>query len=128
MVIKHALVFTEDCRFTEKDVYVENGRIADTASDTEVIDGSGCYLIPGLMDIHFHGCVGHDFCDATPEALNAMAEYELKSGITSICPASMTLSEEALTAVCDNARSYRDSWKPGTTARLCGISKDRLSP
>ncbi len=122
MVIKHALVFTEDCRFTEKDVYVEDGRIADTASDTEVIDGSGCYLIPGLMDIHFHGCVGHDFCDATTEALNAMAEYELKSGITSICPASMTLSEEALTAVCDNARSYRDSWKPGTTARLCGIN------
>ena len=122
MVIKHALVFTEDCRFTEKDVYVEDGRIADTASDTEVIDGSGCYLIPGLMDIHFHGCVGHDFCDATPEALNAMAEYELKSGITSICPASMTLSEEALTAVCDNARSYRDSWKPGTTARLCRIN------
>ena len=57
MIIKNALVFTDDCKFTAKDVYVEGERIADTASDSEVIDGSGCYLIPGLMDIHFHGCV-----------------------------------------------------------------------
>ena len=78
MVIKNALVFTEDCKFAEKDVYIEGERIADTASDAETVDGSGCYLIPGLMDIHFHGCVGHDFCDATPEAIGAIAEYELK--------------------------------------------------
>lgn len=122
MLIKNVLVFTEDCRFVEKDVYVEGERIADTASDSEVIDGSGCYLIPGLMDIHFHGCVGHDFSDADPEGLKAMAEYELKNGVTSICPASMTLSEEVLASVCENAKAYRDSWKPGQASRLCGIN------
>lgn len=122
MIIKNALVFTDDYKFAEKDIYVEGERIADTASDAEIIDGSGCYLIPGLMDIHFHGCVGHDFCDATPEALNAMAEYELKNGVTSICPASMTLSDEDLTHICANAKDYRDSWTPGSAARLCGIN------
>lgn len=122
MVIKNALVFTEDCKFAEKDVYIEGERIADTASDAETVDGSGCYLIPGLMDIHFHGCVGHDFCDATPEAIGAIAEYELKSGVTSICPASMTLSEDELVKICENAKNYRDSWKPGTAARICGIN------
>ncbi len=122
MIIKNALVFTDDCKFTAKDIYVEGERIADTASDSEVIDGSGCYLIPGLMDIHFHGCVGHDFCDGTQEAVTAIAEYELKSGVTSICPASMTLSEEDLVHICTNAKEYRDSWKPGTSARLCGIN------
>ena len=122
MVIKNALVFTEECKFVEKDVYIEGERIADTASDSDVIDGTGCYLTPGLMDIHFHGCMGHDFCDATQEAVNAMAEYELKNGITSICPASMTLSEESLVHICENAKEYRDAWKPGTKARLCGIN------
>ncbi len=122
MVIKNALVFTDDCKFTQKDVYIENGRFSDTASDSEVIDGTGCYLIPGLMDIHFHGCVGHDFCDATMEALTAMAEYELKNGVTSICPASMTLSEETLIDVCKNAKAYRDAWKAGSSARICGIN------
>ncbi len=122
MVIKNALVFTDDCKFVQKDVYVDNERFADTASDSDVIDAGGCYLIPGLMDIHFHGCVGHDFCDATMEALTAMAEYELKNGVTSICPASMTLSEETLTDVCKNAKEYRDAWKAGSSARICGIN------
>lgn len=122
MVIKNALVFTDDCCFVQKDIFVENGRIAETSSDDAVIDASACYLIPGLMDIHFHGSVGHDFCDATPEALQAIAEYELKSGITSICPASMTLSEEELVKICENAVSYRDSWQPGKAARICGIN------
>lgn len=122
MIIKNALVFTDDCKFTEKDVYIDGERIADTASDSEVIDAAGCYLIPGLTDIHFHGCMGHDFCDATQEALTAMAEYELKNGVTSICPASMTLSEKDLIHICENAKDYRNAWKPGKTARLCGIN------
>lgn len=122
MIIKNALVFTDESRFVAKDIYIEGDRIADASSDATVLDGSGCYLIPGLMDIHFHGCVGHDFCDATPEALQAIAEYELKCGVTSICPASMTLSKDDLIAICKNAVSYRDSWQPGKTSRLCGIN------
>lgn len=122
MIIKNALVFTDDCKFAEKDVYIDGERISDTTSDSEVIDAKGCYVIPGLIDIHFHGCVGHDFCDATQEALTAMAEYELKNGVTSICPASMTLSEEDLVHICANAKDYRDAWKPGKTSRLCGIN------
>lgn len=122
MQIKNALVFTEDFHFAEKDVYIEGERIADSASDSEVIDASGCYLIPGLTDIHFHGCVGHDFSDADFDGLSAMAEYELKNGVTSICPASMTLSEETLVKVCENAKAFHDAWKPGSKARLCGIN------
>ena len=34
MVIKNALVFTEEGKFVEKDVYVDGERIADTASDS----------------------------------------------------------------------------------------------
>ena len=42
----------------------------------EIIDGHGCYAIPGLVDIHFHGCMGADLCDAEPDSLPIMAEYE----------------------------------------------------
>ena len=38
-------------------------------ADGEVIDGEGCYAIPGMVDVHFHGCVGYDFCDGTEERL-----------------------------------------------------------
>lgn len=122
MIIKNASVFCEDFHFKDKDVYVDGAYIADTASMDITIDGTGCYLIPGLVDIHFHGCAGYDFCDATSEALHHIGAYELKNGVTSICPASMTLSEENLMGICKNAVSYRDSWTPGKTANLCGIN------
>ncbi len=61
-----------------------------------VIDGSGCYAIPGLIDIHFHGCMGMDFCDGTAQAVQTLAEYEVQHGITAICPATLTLPVEQL--------------------------------
>ena len=124
MIIKNALVFTLDQGFVNKEVKIKDGRFTDEdiVEDT-VIDAQGNYLIPGLVDIHFHGCAGHDFSDGTPEALQAIGAYELKNGITSICPASMTLAEETLANVCENAYAYYT--KPETDkpegSRLCGI-------
>lgn len=122
MIIKNALVHTLDQGFVAKDVVIEGTRFADKTTDDTVIDGSGCYLIPGLIDVHFHGCAGFDFCDATLEALNTIGAYELEHGITSICPASMTLSEEMLTAICQNAVAYENSVAEGKGARICGIN------
>ncbi|MDE7132531.1 MAG: N-acetylglucosamine-6-phosphate deacetylase, partial [Lachnospiraceae bacterium] len=61
---------------------------------------AGRYILPGLVDTHFHGCAGYDFCDGTAEAMCAIASYELTHGITTITPATMTLSEETLTDIC----------------------------
>lgn len=57
MIIKNASVYTEEGRFEVKDVYVKGTEFAAQASDgdEEVIDGTGCYAIPGLTDLHFHG-------------------------------------------------------------------------
>ena len=91
MVIKNVLVYGEDQVFTEGEIYIKEGQFAAEASgNDETVDGEGCFAIPGLIDIHFHGCVGDDFCDASGEAIGRMAEYEASSGITSICPATMT--------------------------------------
>lgn len=58
------------------------------------------YILPGLVDTHFHGCAGYDFCDGAIDAMRAIASYELTHGITTICPATMTLAEEMLTDIC----------------------------
>ena len=65
MIIKNAYVFTEENVFEKKDVFIEGDVFTEEASEGEVIDGSGCFAVPGLTDIHFHGCVGYDFCDGT---------------------------------------------------------------
>lgn len=73
----------------------------------EMIDGEGCYAIPGLVDMHFHGCMGHDVCDGTPEALEAIARYEGSVGVAAIAPATMTLPVEELERILSVAAEYR---------------------
>ncbi len=106
MKIQNAKVYTQDGVFREQDVYTNGDKVAACSTDSIVLDGTGCYLIPGLTDIHFHGCAGYDFCDGTMEALRAMAAYEASCGITTIVPATMTLPKERLLAILRTADGY----------------------
>lgn len=118
MVIKNAYVFHEKAGFVKGDLYIGEDRIAaQDPGKGKVINADGLYAIPGLTDIHFHGCAGYDFTDGTEEALKNMALYQAANGVTTICPASMTLPEEKLTEIFHNAASYDN--KDG--AILCGI-------
>ena len=97
MIIKNAKVYKENNTFEVQDIYIENELITgEEASNDEVIDATGLYAIPGLTDIHFHGCVGHDFCDGTQKAIEEIAKYQANNGVTTICPATMTLGEDTL--------------------------------
>ena len=130
MIIKNGTVFMEDGTFQKADVIVKGNKIericADTScSEANMVNAESCYVIPGLVDIHFHGCDGHDFCEATEEAFQKISRYELTHGITSICPATMTLSADELTTICRNAASYsrkqRDTQYEKNEAILTGI-------
>lgn len=141
MIIKNAKVYTKQRIFEKKDVYIEDDIFAEiwtAAKETivhgadekvkaeEIIDGSGCYLIPGLTDIHFHGCMGKDFCDGTEEAIRTIAEYEASVGVTTICPATMTFPEEKLTDIVRAAGAYCSEKASNTekAAILCGINME----
>lgn len=116
MIKKHkiinGLVFQESGVFQPESVYLCDDRIVseETYSSTEgeeaLTDAEGNYVIPGLTDIHFHGCMGSDCCDGTQEAFRTIAEYELQQGVTSITPATMTMSEETLTTICQAAKGF----------------------
>lgn len=127
MSIKHkiinGLVFQETGAFEPGTVYLCNDRIVSeetyfsTEANETMTDAGGCYVIPGLTDIHFHGCMGSDCCDGTEEAFRVIAEYELRQGVTSITPATMTMSEEVLTGICRSAKDF--SCTDG--ADFCGL-------
>jgi len=107
MRITGGLVFDLEHGFTARDVYTAGAVISECSSDDIVLDASDCYVIPGLVDVHFHGCVGEDFSDATPDGLQAIADFELSQGVTYICPAGMTLPEDQLEKICRNAAAHR---------------------
>lgn len=97
MIYMEQFVFEPGELLIEGDM-IKEVKICESASLTETERGR--YLLPGLIDIHFHGCAGYDFCDGTKEAFAAIADYELRHGITTICPATMTFGEEKLATIC----------------------------
>ncbi len=66
--------------------------------DEEVIDATGLMAIPGLIDIHTHGCVGDDTMDAEFEKL---CDAWGKNGTTSVYPTTMTMDYESIKRVND---------------------------
>ena len=113
MVITNGYVFRDNSEFEDCNVFVSDGKISKIAAgaatgNEEVLDASDCFVIPGLIDLHFHGAVGEDVCDGTIEGFKKIAEYELKNGITSICPAMMTLPEEELISDIKTGKEFRD--------------------
>ncbi len=98
MLFKNALIYGPDYTFQPGDLAVADGRFADRPSGGTVIDLAGKKVIPGLIDIHFHGNSGADFSDGDYAGLLKIARYLLQKGITSFSPASMTLPEKELAA------------------------------
>ena len=76
-----------------------------------ILDGNGAYAIPGLIDLHFHGCMGDDFCDGDKEAICRIAEYEASVGVTAIAPATMTLPVEELENILKTAVIYKKEYE-----------------
>lgn len=137
MIIQNGLVFTPEYTFspltvlTKKDLITEvltpeeAAGIPVSSLEDEIFDATGCYVLPGLTDVHFHGCDGYDFSDGTPEALEAITAFQFSQGVTSVCPATMTFPAEKISAVCANAAAYNRMQQNGTakpdTADLIGI-------
>lgn len=123
MIIKNAMVYTPQHVFAKGNIVIRGGRIVFGAApqlDEEIIDAEGLYALPGLLDLHFHGAVGHDFCDASEEAIQALADFEASKGVLAICPATMTYSEEILGGIMDAAAAHKN----GRGADLVGINME----
>lgn len=105
--------------FVKRELCTQDARLVPEGGGP-VLDASNCYVVPGLIDIHFHGCMGEDFSDAVQSGLQRIADFELSQGVTSICPACMTLPEEQLVRICENAAAFRSSAPGG--AELVGIN------
>lgn len=130
MIIKNAYVFSETAQFVKKDIFIAGQYITNSAVGGDELDASDLYAIPGLIDVHFHGCMGEDFADGSLEALHTIAKYQANQGITSICPATLTLPEEELLTACRTAAEFEpeDNEADVIGVHLEGpfVSKDKL--
>ena len=107
MIIQNGLIYNSDFHFSPGTIHIKDGFFSESRDDSdEIIDASGCYVIPGLIDIHFHGCMDADFCDGTMQALHTIAAWEASQGVTAICPATLTLPADELKSVLANGAAF----------------------
>lgn len=127
MIIQNGFVFQEDKSFKVCDLYIEEGRIVsdmNQINDMSVINAEGMLVLPGLIDIHSHGAVGHDFSDGNIEGLKKILAYQYAHGITSYCPTTMTLPRENLLKIFHGIGDCKANGKNG--GDICGKSLSRI--
>ncbi|MFC0234608.1 N-acetylglucosamine-6-phosphate deacetylase [Vagococcus entomophilus] len=89
-----------------------------TDNKAKVIDYSGKWIAPGLVDTHIHGYKNHDVMDNDFEGIKVMSESLLACGVTSFLPTTLTSSKERLKAV---AKTIGDHYKEVDGAKIQGI-------
>ena len=91
--IKNVLLNGNPC-----DIGVENGKFAKILphdAKREGKDFGGAKILPGLIDIHSHGCIG---LDTSTGGIAEMADWQLSHGTTTWYPTTMTVSAEDIIA------------------------------
>ena len=99
MLFKGGKVFI-GTKFEKVDVRTEDGKIAEIGAGLsekageEVVELGENLLIPGFIDLHTHGCMGHDFSTADREEIDKMCAFYFSRGITSVAGTTMTMGYE----------------------------------
>lgn len=89
-----------------------------TDKDAKVVDYTGKWIAPGLVDTHIHGYKGHDVMDNDFEGIKVMSDGLLSCGVTSFLPTTLTSDVETLNSV---SKTIGDHYKEVTGAKIQGI-------
>jgi N-acetylglucosamine-6-phosphate deacetylase len=133
LVLTNALRFDHARGFVPGSVLVEGKRIAAVLDDVaasrdanpgdRIVDLAGHRLIPGFVDLHFHGARGLDVMEADAAGLDAIRLYQARHGTTSFLATTITSRMDDLLAAVERiSATTRDGAAPGAVgARIAGV-------
>jgi N-acetylglucosamine-6-phosphate deacetylase len=83
--------------------------------DARGIDAAGKTLLPGFIDLHVHGGIGHEVMDAAPDKLRELARFYARHGVTSFLPTTWTDSRPAIQAALEVVAELQGPVEGGAT-------------
>ncbi|RME48805.1 MAG: N-acetylglucosamine-6-phosphate deacetylase [Chloroflexi bacterium] len=92
LAIRNGRIYTPDVVLDGGVILIEGGVIAavgrlEVPADAHVIDAGGMHVVPGFIDIHIHGLLGHDVMGpALADAIPLLPRY----GVTAFVPTTLT--------------------------------------
>lgn len=110
MVIKNVSVVLTDGVLENRNVLIEDGKIADldykVQSMENTVDGQGNYLFAGFIDLHVHGGGGADFMDETVEAFEDAVRTHANHGTTLLYPTAVAATFEDLKTFLETFQAF----------------------
>lgn len=91
---------------------VRDGRIEavvrpdELGGDVARHDAAGGFVLPGLVDVHTHGAVGHSFLEATDEAFEAILRTQAEHGVTGVLATTSTAPLDAIERCLERTRAW----------------------
>jgi N-acetylglucosamine-6-phosphate deacetylase len=85
----------------------------------QYIDAEGSALVPGFIDLHVHGAMGHEVMDASTEGLEEMSRFYALHGVTSFLAATWTASHGSVMKALEAVKQIQGPIRGG--ASLLGV-------
>ena len=103
VILEDEILLGKAVLFTDKiEAIVDESEIPAGAT---VIDAEGGYLSPGLIELHIHGYLGRDVCDASEESIRIISKGLLENGVTGYLPTTMTVDMKVITGAIESVRA-----------------------
>jgi len=92
------------------------------------LDAQGDNLLPGFIDLHVHGAMGHEVMDASPSGLEEMARFYASHGVTSFLATTWTASRPSIMKALQLIKQMQGQIRSGATLLGAHLEGPYLNP
>jgi N-acetylglucosamine-6-phosphate deacetylase len=138
LLIHNARLFTPDHAGLIGWLLVEDGLIRaigfgntpDFYHETslQLLDAKGDNLLPGFIDLHVHGAIGHEVMDASVSGLEEMARFYASHGVTSFLATTWTASRSSIMNALQLVEEMQGPIQDGATLLGAHLEGPYLNP
>jgi N-acetylglucosamine-6-phosphate deacetylase len=104
---------------------VEEGSLP---AEMERVDVGGCWITPGLIDIHTHGALGHTFNEPNELAFSTIVQENARRGVTGLLATIAAAPLEEIIQALEFTRRWISSPHPGAQIFGAHLESPYISP
>ena len=94
IILENEIVLGKAVLFNDKIVGIVDEN--EIPADARIVDAEGGYVSPGFIELHIHGYLSKDVCDASEESIRIISKGLLENGVTGYLPTTMTVDMKVI--------------------------------
>jgi N-acetylglucosamine-6-phosphate deacetylase len=97
-------------------------------TSVQALDAKGQNLLPGFIDLHVHGGMGHEVMDASPTGLEEMSHFYASHGVSSFLATTWTAGRESIMKALELVEEMQGPIQGGATLLGVHLEGPYLNP